>query len=170
MKWKLVLAFIIFTCFLSTSCNHTDGASETPLKTFSYWCSLPGTPVSVEIPIVQSDEGTPKNANPYFYAEVVETKEDYLVVKPRDDIGEKQRIMNSSAAELLRHSEQYIIPRVLFKGTKYLTDEDAAVGDIVGISFNDMQVYKDTQYGENPVIRIVFSCRRVSEEDITLVE
>ncbi|MBQ7337810.1 MAG: hypothetical protein IJW40_05055 [Clostridia bacterium] len=135
-------------------------------KKFSFWSSLEGKALSITVGNTSDAGAEDRNTKTFFLAEVTQVEEDYLVVTPHANISLKNTELVSCSSELLKHSESYIIPRALMKDSRYLTDEDAAAGDLVRISFNPQQVYKDTVYGETPVMKIVFYFTPLSENDI----
>ena len=156
---------VLTTCSLKNYAP--ENAGQQGQMYFAHWQKLTGANMfRIVLPDLYD---TDKNINPYFLAEVTETTEDYLVVKPRADISLKNAEFVSYSAELLKHSESYIIPRALMMDSHYLTDEDATVGDLVKITFNSLQVYRDTVYGETPVMKIVFYFTPLSEDDINTV-
>ncbi len=181
---KLFCLLLVALCCVACTANDTsdgqpgsDGSAasneigpyhsySTGAMDFNDWQSVYGTQ-QITLPDLYD---TDKNINPYFLAEVIETHADYFLVKPRADISLKNTDFVSYSAELLKHSESYIIPRALMTDSHYLTDEDATVGDLVKITFNSLQVYRDTVYGETPVMKIVFYFSPLSADEITSVQ
>ena len=136
---------------------------------FYDWQSVYGTPI--ELPSLSlSDDPTEKGLYPRFLGEVVAAEDDYLVVKPRADITRTVQTPQSYASALLEHAQSYIIPRALMMDHDYVKADEVAVGDLVQVQFNAGQVYKDTKYGESPVLRIVFYVNVLSESDVVAVE
>ena len=138
---------------------------------FDDWQSVYGT--QIELPDLYATDDPAerkKGLYPRFLGEVVSAEDDYLVVKPRADITRTVQTPQSYASALLEHAQSYIIPRALMMDHDYVKANEVAVGDLVQVQFNSLQVYKDTKYGESPVLRIVFYFDVLSENDVVAAE
>jgi hypothetical protein len=164
---KRLLFMLLLLALLLTSCtpppdisapitsedqiNVGDGslnnATSPEEGTLSYWRSiLADTPLAITDPYAQERQAQGLHYVPYFCAEVTAVHEHYVTLKPLPNMDDPRKSIPSCAASLLKHSDTYIVPKIL---TTYLT---LAVGDTVQYIFNYSNVYLTSAYGDVPVI------------------
>lgn len=141
---------LLASCATVSSEGSPDGKMTE--MTVSDWEALPGTQVDFVDPNPLPLK--PGGSYPYSYAKVVETTQDYLVVEPLT-LDDEAKQEPSWGETLLQKSKTYIVPRAIMGGS-VLKQGNAPVGSIVEVGFNDLAVVEGTEYGQSPVMRIVF--------------
>lgn len=145
-------------------------SEDAPTKTALEWRSVRGD--TVELPdlctsyTIEVYGEDPRNhpvpgATPHFKGEIKKIGADYLVVAPiaKED---KEEPSCDYSDELLKYGQSCIVPLWGYEMNEYyaISADKFTVGDRVGVQFDDQYVCINTEYGEIPVLRAIFSVKK----------